>query len=189
MTTGFTQRFMGRITTRIGGIFQNGVASQATFVNAGAPTNGTSGTLAGIATPGTHLIDTTNGVTYVNTGTSLSPVWTVGGSLPQSITNPVTAIGSTRAGAVALSTSLNVIATAAAGTGAQLGAVTAIGVGGAQIIYNNTANAVKVYCADGVTIDTVAGSTGVTLSGTTAARFTVVSSTAVQSNLLGLKSA
>lgn len=43
---------------------------------AGAPTNGTSGSYAGQAGPGTLLIDYTNGILYVNTNTSASPTWT-----------------------------------------------------------------------------------------------------------------
>lgn len=42
--------------------------------NAGAPTDGTTGaTVCGI---GTLLIDTTNGILYINTGTKASPTWT-----------------------------------------------------------------------------------------------------------------
>lgn len=44
--------------------------------NAGAPTSGTSGTYAGIAGPGSFLIDYTNMVWYQNTNTLLSPTWT-----------------------------------------------------------------------------------------------------------------
>ena len=46
------------------------------FVNAGAPTNGTSGTLAGFAAKGALLIDTTNAFLYINTNTQASPTWT-----------------------------------------------------------------------------------------------------------------
>lgn len=45
--------------------------------NAGAPTDGTSGTYANQnAGKGAQLLDYTNGVEYVNTGTSASPTWT-----------------------------------------------------------------------------------------------------------------
>ena len=44
--------------------------------NAGAPTSGTGGTLAGIVQPGGFLWDTSNGVLFMNEGTSLSPYWT-----------------------------------------------------------------------------------------------------------------
>jgi hypothetical protein len=43
---------------------------------AGAPSSGTSGTLAGTADAGGLLVDTTHGVVFVNEGTSLSPYWT-----------------------------------------------------------------------------------------------------------------
>ena len=49
-------------------------------VNAGAPTNGTSGTLAGYAGPGCLLTDTTNAKLYINTNTKASPTWTVVGT-------------------------------------------------------------------------------------------------------------
>jgi hypothetical protein len=45
------------------------------LTNAGAPTNGTSGTFAGKAGPGCLLIDVTNKILYVNAGTKASPVW------------------------------------------------------------------------------------------------------------------
>lgn len=46
------------------------------LVNAGAPTNGTSGTGANLAGPGCLLIDTTNKILYQNTNTKASPTWT-----------------------------------------------------------------------------------------------------------------
>lgn len=42
----------------------------------GAPSNGTTGTMAGIAQKGDQLTDYTNGALYFNTGTSASPTWT-----------------------------------------------------------------------------------------------------------------
>ncbi len=48
--------------------------------NAGAPTNGTSGTLVAIAGPGSLLIDRTNSKLYINTNTKASPTWTVVGT-------------------------------------------------------------------------------------------------------------
>lgn len=45
------------------------------FVNAGAPTNGTSGTLAGYAGPGGLVVDITNKFLYINTNTKASPTW------------------------------------------------------------------------------------------------------------------
>lgn len=50
-------------------------SQKRTWYNAGAPTNGTSGTLAGIADKGDLLSDTTNGILYQNTNTKASPTW------------------------------------------------------------------------------------------------------------------
>lgn len=47
--------------------------------NAGAPSSGSAGTLAGIAAAGAVLWDTTNGVIFVNEGTQASPYWTPAG--------------------------------------------------------------------------------------------------------------
>jgi hypothetical protein len=44
--------------------------------DAAAPTNGTSGTGAGIMGIGALYTDTLNGVLYINTGTQVSPTWT-----------------------------------------------------------------------------------------------------------------
>lgn len=45
------------------------------FINAGAPSNGISGTLAGKAGPGAMIMDVTNGAFYINTGTKAIPQW------------------------------------------------------------------------------------------------------------------
>lgn len=55
---------------------QSGNAALMPLTNAGAPTNGTSGTLAGVAVPGQLMLDTTNKVLYQNTNTQASPTWT-----------------------------------------------------------------------------------------------------------------
>lgn len=48
----------------------------------GVPTDGTSGSFAGFAGPGTLALDYTNGSLYINSGTKLSPIWTrAGGSV------------------------------------------------------------------------------------------------------------
>lgn len=47
----------------------------AIFPNAGAPSDGTSGTFAGFAGPGSLCIDVTNGAIYINTNTKASPTW------------------------------------------------------------------------------------------------------------------
>lgn len=50
------------------------------FTNAGTPTDGTSGTGAGVTGPGSICIDTTNTLHYINTGTLASPTWTKTGA-------------------------------------------------------------------------------------------------------------
>lgn len=50
------------------------------FAGDGAPTNGTSGTRAGTAGPGSLYSDYTNGKLYINTNTKASPTWTVVGT-------------------------------------------------------------------------------------------------------------
>jgi hypothetical protein len=59
------------------------------FNTSSAPTNGTSGTLAGVAGPGSLLMRT-NGSVYINTNTKASPTWvSVGvGSSGAVLTNP-----------------------------------------------------------------------------------------------------
>lgn len=75
MTTGFVQRFKGKIATAWLGINQAGGQAIAVFWNTGAPTSGTSGTLANIARPGA-LLATSEPAFYQNTNTQASPTWT-----------------------------------------------------------------------------------------------------------------
>lgn len=48
-----------------------------TLVASGAPTDGTSGTGAGVCAPGSTYVNTANGYWYTNTGTTASPVWVI----------------------------------------------------------------------------------------------------------------
>lgn len=57
-------------------IYQLGNPALIPYTNAGAPVNGTSGTLANVAVKGALLLDTTNAVLYQNTNTLASPTWT-----------------------------------------------------------------------------------------------------------------
>lgn len=61
----------------VGTLYQDGIARSLPHRNAGAPTNGTSGTYAGYASIGSLLIDTVGGGLYQNTGTVASPTWTL----------------------------------------------------------------------------------------------------------------
>lgn len=87
MSTGFVQRYKGKIKASeifldpSNGIKLNGgtngyVQQPNIWSNAGAPTNGGSGTFAGYANPGDLLVDTTDNRIYLNTGTLASPTWT-----------------------------------------------------------------------------------------------------------------
>lgn len=84
-TTGLLKRLarnpsaaMWREAWRRGVIAWNPLVEIGLFAWAGAPTNGSSGTLAGIANPGTVYINTNTETRYTNTGTKASPTWTAG---------------------------------------------------------------------------------------------------------------
>ncbi len=81
VVTGFVQRYKGKIAAKVayflsGGIYQDQAAAGFVYEVAGAPTNGTGGTLAGVAGPGKLLVDVTNKTFYQNTNTKASPTWT-----------------------------------------------------------------------------------------------------------------
>ena len=64
-----------------GPVVDDDVALARPFLNAGAPTNYAAGppvvgTYRDEAPKGALLIDTTNGVLYINTGTKAQPTWT-----------------------------------------------------------------------------------------------------------------
>lgn len=88
MTTGFVQRFKGKV--KLARFFidhgssalaivdsPSGTNCRLLWTNAGAPTNGAGGTLAGFAQPGDIVIDTTDKSLYQNTNTLASPTWTI----------------------------------------------------------------------------------------------------------------
>lgn len=142
---------------------------------AGAPTSGAAGTLANIAAPGDLLVDTTNKITYQNTGSLASPTWTAlpqqGGAINStflrvSIASGLTAVGSSRADALVLTAQENIVATAAsAAVGVVLPSAAAVGIGGKCRVYNDgPANAFHVYAAGSDTIDGTAGATGKNLT-------------------------
>ena len=76
----------------------------------------------------------------------------------------LTAAGTTRTDALALTKAINNVTTAAASTGVVLPSAATVGVGGSVIVFNNGASAIKVYAPGSDTIDGTAGSTGVTLT-------------------------
>ncbi len=76
---GLIKRFIGAIAAAyldVADLAYLGQSAVPVFAVAGAPSNGTSGTLAGIAGPGLLLVDVTNKTFYQNTNTKASPTWT-----------------------------------------------------------------------------------------------------------------
>jgi hypothetical protein len=64
-----------RGTAQFGAILLGTTSPILIFRGGGAPTDGTSGTGAGDANPGSKYVDTTNFAEYINIGTKASPVW------------------------------------------------------------------------------------------------------------------
>ena len=135
--------------------------------NAGAPTSGTSGTLAGYAQPGDLLVDTTNHVLYMNTNTQASPTWTqigvnqaavaitggtingtvIGGTTPAagaftfvkgSYATGLAAVGTNVGTALQLVAQVNRVTTAASSAvGVILPSAATVGVGGTVTVIND----------------------------------------------------
>lgn len=103
----------------------------------------------------------------------------------------LTAAGTTQANALALTKVINVITTAAASTGVNLPSAAAVGIGGYVAIFNDGANPIKVYGANGTsdTIDGVAGATGKTLTNALRCEFYVTAALTWKSAQLGATSA
>lgn len=131
---------------------------------AGPPVNGTSGSFAGVTVKGDMLVDTQNGVLYNNTGTQSSPNWT---PVPNGTYSPgLTAVGTSRANALQLTSLFNRVTTAASSAvGVILPPSATIGVGGVVTVANDgPINSFHVYGSGSDTIDGTAGSTGVALT-------------------------
>lgn len=63
-----------------GRLYLDAAMETCMIVKAGTPVDGTSGTGAGYAGPGSLCIDKTNAKAYINTNTAASPLWTVLGT-------------------------------------------------------------------------------------------------------------
>lgn len=98
----------------------------------------------------------------------------------------LTAAGTTRADALALTKQINNIGTAAASTGVVLPAAT---VGQIVTVFNSGANPIKVYGAGSDTIDGTAGSTGVTLTNANRCMYICVAAATWLSAQMGVASA
>lgn len=170
----------------------NGLSATVTLTKAGAPTNGTNGTGAGVALPGQLLQDTTNGLLYQNTGTQASPTWTprfAPAGDAQTVTTGITASTTqTLAGATALTSKLNFVATSAnSGDAISLPALVP---GQSVTVFNDGANPIKVFpAAANVAIDGGSAGAAVTLTNAKRATFFCKSATAITSAQLGVASA
>lgn len=141
----------------------------------GAPTNGASGSYQGQAGPGAILIDYTNGVVYVNSGTLASPTWSTAfsgtGAVQYSpFANTALFNEFAQAAVVAGATQTQAGATQITGQMVSVGTVTTLGDGvklpasaaGLEIlIINKGANAVRVYGTGADTIDDQTNTVGV----------------------------
>lgn len=129
-------------------------------------------------------VDTSQANSWSGKQTFASPV---NDGLPtESVANALTASGTTRADALALTKKINNVTTAAAGTGVILPAAA---IGQTVIVFNGGANAIKVYGAGSDTIDGTAGATGVTLTNAKRAAFICVAANTYISAQLGAVSA
>lgn len=122
----------------------------------------------------------------VGTTLAVTGVTTLTGLLKTSVATTISAAGTTRADATALTKQTNNLTTVASGTGVILPASAA----GQNIIINNAgASAVQVYGAGSDTIDGVAGTTGVPLTNAKRAIFLCVAANTYISAQLGVVSA
>ena len=121
---------------------------------------------------GGAINNTTVGATTPSTGrfTTL----TATGHLIRSLATALTAAGTTQAAALALTASINVVTTAAAGSGVRLPDMP---VGAECIIINRTANTFNIYPQTGDVIDALAANAATTITTNTVKRFVQASAT------------
>lgn len=124
----------------------------------------------------------TNGAVLHTTGNHTM----TNGHILHSTANALTAVGTTRADALALTKQTNNVTSAAAGTGVVLPA----GVIGMEItLFNAGANAIQVYGNGSDTIDGVAAATGVPLTNAKRAKYFCVAAATYVSAQMGVVSA
>lgn len=124
---------------------------------------------------------------FINGGTVAQRL--VGTFVDHSVAVGITAAGTAFAGAVALTAAIDVLASAATGSGVVLPPISVVGVGGSVDLFNNGAGTVSVYGAAGNTIDTIAGTTGVLLGNAKRCEYIATSGSTYVSALLGAVSA
>lgn len=147
-------------------------------IDANASVSGTFGVTGATALDGATTIDDTLHVTGIATF-DVTPVFTgnlqAGGYNGQSIGVGLTAVGTDRATALALTKGTNIVATAAsAAVGVVLPSAASVGVGNWVDVYNDgPSNAFHVYAAGSDTIDGTAGATGKNLTNAFWCRYVV----------------
>lgn len=144
--------------------------------------NGFNGAVGG-TTPAAGAFTTVAGTAFTGT------YFTASAYFNNSVGNALTAAGTTRADALALTKQINNVTTAAAGTGVVLPAVTTAGVGAIVVVFNAGASPVQVYGAGSDTIDGVAGATGVPLTNALRCLYMAVAANTWVSAQLGVVSA
>lgn len=155
----------------VGPLYIDGVDRAVPRKFVGPPVNGTTGTFAGVAGIGDLIVDSVNAITYQNTGTVASPVWSLIQAL--SVQDTITAgTTQTQAGATQLTAAVSrVSVNATIGNGARLPVSFA---GSEFIVINATTNALQVYGGGTDTINLVATATGVSIPAAKTAQFNCV---------------
>lgn len=142
---------------------------------------------------GTHLNNLFTAVTQMANinvaGTITASNLVSTGYQAESTAAALTAVGTNRATALAITRQQNFIGTAAASTGVVLPSAATAGIGATINIYNGGANAITVYGAGSDTIDGVAGATGVPLTNAKRCSYTVSAAATWISAQLGVVSA
>ncbi len=155
-----------------------------------------------VATHTTGIVTVGTGDLRITTaGTNTASAVTVGGTqtlTAKTLTSPITsgmrltpattltAVGTTRTDALALTADINNVTTAASGTGVILPAATT---GRVVTIFNNGANLIQVYGAGSDTVDGQAGTSGVALTNGKRAQYFCVAAATWISAQLGVVSA
>ena len=110
------------------------------------------------------------------------------GYIRKSVSNALTATGTTRADALQLAAQVCNVTTVGANTGVILPASATIGIGSIIYIFNAGANVMKVYGAGSDTIDGTAGSTGVSLTNANRCMYVLVAANTFISAKMGVVS-
>lgn len=134
------------------------------------------GTYSLFATGNPVITSTTVSSSWANS--TLNDLATALTAVGTSVSTALTATGANQAGALQVTSVLNVFTTVAAGTGAKLNSSAALdGQTQRQIIYNGGASALTVYPATGQNINSLAANAGMILAKNTTCSYYLVSAT------------